>query len=60
MQLSKHDLKQLDEETIRSLQADSLRTLSLKLLADLKEAHDTGGFIADVIVEVAGRSEGGA
>lgn len=40
MQLSKHDLKQLDEETIRSLQADSLRTLSLKLLADLKEAHD--------------------
>jgi len=40
MQLSEHDLKQLDEETIGSLQAESLRTLSLKLLADLKEARD--------------------
>ena len=40
MQLSEHDLKQLDEETIRSLQAERLRTLSLKLLADLKEARD--------------------
>ncbi len=40
MQLSEHDLKQLDEQIIRSLQADRLRTLSLKLLADLKEAHD--------------------
>ena len=40
MQLSEHDLKQLDEETIRSLQARPLRTLSLKLLADLKEARD--------------------
>ena len=40
MQLSEHDLKQLDEETIRSLQAEKLRTLSLKLLADLKEARD--------------------
>ena len=40
MQLSEHDLKQLDEERIRSLAAENLRTLSLKLLADLKEAHD--------------------
>ena len=40
MQLSEHDLKQLDEETIRSLQAGALCTLSLKLLADLKEARD--------------------
>jgi transposase len=40
MQLSEHDLKQLDEETIRSLQAGTLQTLSLKLLADLKEARD--------------------
>ena len=40
MQLSEHDLKQLDEETIRSLQAGTLRTLSVKLLADLKEARD--------------------
>ncbi len=40
MQLSEHDLKQLDEEKIRSLQAEALQTLSLKLLADLKEARD--------------------
>jgi hypothetical protein len=40
MQLSEHDLKQLDEETIRSLAAENLCTLSLKLLADLKEARD--------------------
>jgi transposase len=40
MQLSEHDLKQLDEEKIRSLQAEVLQTLSLKLLADLKEARD--------------------
>ena len=40
MQLSEHDLKQLDEATIRSLQAGALCTLSLKLLADLKEARD--------------------
>jgi len=40
MQLSEHDLKQLDDETIRSLQAETLRTLSMKLLADLKEARD--------------------
>ena len=40
MLLSEHDLKQLDEETIGSLQTERLRTLSLKLLADLKEARD--------------------
>jgi transposase len=40
MQLSDHDLKQLDEERIRSLRAEELRSLSLKLLADLKEARD--------------------
>ena len=40
MQLSEHDLKQLDDETIRSLPAETLRTLSSKLLADLKEARD--------------------
>jgi hypothetical protein len=40
MQLSDHDLKQLDEERVRSLAAESLCILSLKLLADLKEARD--------------------
>ena len=40
MKLSEHDLKQFDDETIRSLPAEILRTLSSKLLADLKEARD--------------------
>ena len=40
MQLSDHDLKQLDEAYLRSLSAEPLRTLSSKLLSDLKEAHD--------------------
>jgi transposase len=40
MQLSDHDLKQLDEQRVRTLQAEDLRSLSLKLLADLKEARD--------------------
>jgi transposase len=40
MQLSDHDLKQLDEERVRSLRAEDLCSLSLKLLADLKEARD--------------------
>ena len=40
MQLSDHDLKQLDEDYLRSLPAEPLRTLSSKLLSDLKEAHD--------------------
>ena len=43
MQLSDHDLKQLDEQRVRSLQAKDLRSLSLKLLADLKEARDREG-----------------
>ena len=40
MKLSEHDLKQLDDEKIRSLPAETLRTLSSKLLSDLKEARD--------------------
>ena len=40
MQLSEYDLKQLDDETIRSLPVETLRTLSSTLLADLKEARD--------------------
>ena len=40
MHLSDHDLKQLDEDYLRGLSAESLRSLSGKLLADLKEAHD--------------------
>lgn len=40
MQLSEHDLKQLDEERVRSFAPEDLCILSLKLLADLKEAHD--------------------
>ena len=40
MQLSDHDLKQLDDDYLRSLPAEALRTLSSKLLSDLKEAHD--------------------
>jgi len=40
MHLDDHDLKQLDEEYLRSLPAKQLQTLSSKLLSDLKEAHD--------------------
>jgi hypothetical protein len=40
MQLSEHDLKQLNEQRIRDLQAEALRNLSVKLLTDLKEARD--------------------
>ncbi len=40
MRLSDHDLKQLDEDVVRSLSGDKLVTLSLKLLADLKESRD--------------------
>jgi transposase len=40
MHLSDHDLKQLDDDYLRGLPAESLRLLSGKLLADLKEAHD--------------------
>ena len=37
MQLSDHDLKQLDEAYVRSLTPEELLTLCLKLLADTKE-----------------------
>lgn len=40
MQFSDHDLRQLDEAYLRSLSVEPLRTLSSKLLSDLKEAHD--------------------
>jgi transposase-like protein len=38
MQLSRHDLAQLDEAYLAGLAEGSLRALSVKLLADLKEA----------------------
>jgi hypothetical protein len=40
MHLDDHDLKQLDEGYLLSLSPVQLQTLSRKLLADLKEAHD--------------------
>jgi hypothetical protein len=40
MHLDDHDLKQLDEGYLLSLSPVQLQTLSTKLLADLKEAHD--------------------
>jgi hypothetical protein len=40
MQLSRHDLSQLDEAYLLGLGEDRLRTLSVKLLADLKAAHE--------------------
>ncbi len=40
MRFSEHDLKQLDKQMVLSLPKVQLQTLSLKLLADLKEAHD--------------------
>ncbi len=40
MNLSDHDLRQLDEPYIESLTYDQLRLLSLKLLDDLKVARD--------------------
>jgi hypothetical protein len=40
MHLSDHDLKQLGEDFLSGMPTDSLRSLSGKLLADLKEAHD--------------------
>jgi transposase len=40
MQLSDYDLKQLNEGYVGSLAESRLRALSLKLLADLKEARD--------------------
>ncbi|MBF0154936.1 MAG: IS66 family transposase [Magnetococcales bacterium] len=40
MKLHKHDLRQMDENYLDSLELDRLRTVSKKLLADLKEAHE--------------------
>jgi len=40
MWLSDHDLKQIDEDYVRTLEADKLRGLFLKVLADLKETRD--------------------
>ena len=40
MHLSDHSLRQLDDDYVRSLGADALRGLSLRLLADLKEARE--------------------
>lgn len=40
MQLSKHDLAQLDEAALAALTTEQLRALARKLLADLKLAHE--------------------
>ena len=40
MHLSDHSLRQIDDDYVRSLGADALRDLSLRLLADLKEARE--------------------
>lgn len=40
MLLSHHDLKQIDQDYLGSLPPDKLLDVSLKLLEDLKEAHD--------------------
>ena len=40
VQLSRHDLSQLDEAYLEGLGEERLRTLSVKLLADLKAAHE--------------------
>ena len=40
MQLKDYDLRQIDEVTLRSLGENDLRTLSAKLLLDLKEARE--------------------
>ncbi len=40
MQLSDHDLSQLDEEDLLNLPEEVLRQLSIKLLNDLKEARE--------------------
>jgi transposase len=40
MHLSDHSLRQLDDGYVRSLGAEELRDLSLRLLADLKEARE--------------------
>lgn len=40
MKLSQHDLQQLDDDALRRLPEEALRTLSSTLLADLKEARE--------------------
>ena len=40
MTLSDHSLRQIDEEYIRSLPADAVLTLAIKLLNDLKESRE--------------------
>lgn len=40
MHLSDHSLRQMDEDYVQSLEVEALRGLSLRLLADLKEARD--------------------
>jgi len=40
MHLSEHSLRQLDEAYLRGLEEEALRGLSVRLLADLKEAHE--------------------
>ena len=40
MHLSDHSLRQIDDVYVQSLDVDALRGLSLRLLADLKEARD--------------------
>ncbi|MBT5269662.1 MAG: IS66 family transposase, partial [Candidatus Marinimicrobia bacterium] len=40
MQLSDHDLLQLDEEYLTSLEFDALLTVSRKLMLDLKESRE--------------------
>ena len=40
MELSDHDLSQLDEEALLDLPEDVLRRLSIELLNDLKEARE--------------------
>jgi hypothetical protein len=40
MRLTRHDLAQLDDAYLAGLEEASLRALSVKLLADLKEAHE--------------------
>ncbi len=40
MHLSDHSLRQIDDAYVRSLDPEALRGLSLRLLADLKDARD--------------------
>lgn len=40
MKFDRHDLQQLDEDALRRLPEAALRTLSVTLLADLKEAYE--------------------